>query len=216
VRFEELESRELLNVIIEEVKKAAEEECRRILEEAKREAAKIVEEAKQEAERRRRELEERVRREARLKARRRLALKRLEIRRNFLAAREGIVREILEEARRRILEVAEGGGEEYRRALKSLIKEAVSNISSRKVVIRCNVRDYKLITGMLQELEEEVRRELNREVELRVDGSLFLNCAGGVLVSDEEGREYFNNTLEARLERAKEELLPRLLQSLLA
>ena len=124
-KFEELESRELLNVIIEEVKKAAEEECRRIIEEAKREAAKIVEEAKQEAERRRRELEERVRREARLKARRRLALKRLEIRRNFLAAREGVIREILEEARRRILEVAEGGGEEYRRALKSLVTRSM-------------------------------------------------------------------------------------------
>lgn len=113
----------------------------------------------------------------------------------------------MEESVNRVKEIVEGDEGVYLKALKRLSVEAILNVDSDEVVVYlCNERDKRLFNRIVNEVVEEVKAK-GKNVRVRVADEV-LNCMGGVLVVSADGKEYFNNTIEARITRAREEYLP--------
>lgn len=87
---------------------------------------------------------------------------------------------------------------DYSRVLQSLLREGLSEFSpGESLVVRCDARDLPVLTDLVRE----------QHCHVALDGSLV--CWGGVVVQDAAGCVVADNTLERRLERAREALWPR-------
>lgn len=118
----------------------------------------------------------------------------LEARNMKLRALEKAVNDVFEEALGRI---AKAPPSKYEKSLSGLIKEGIQVIGS-EAHVACNERDRKLVSSLLERLNE---------------GGMKLTLAdervqtlGGVVLHSPDGTIRFDNTVEARLERIRPEL----------
>jgi vacuolar-type H+-ATPase subunit E/Vma4 len=171
-----------------------------IAEEARREAGEIVDAARGRAEAtaQRAELEARSlesqaasrgRVEGEEEARRQLALARLEARQALLRERDGHVEGVLEEARRRVAELAQGP--EAGRVLADLIAGARRALDERGLRVRVRARDRARLTEVTPP-----------DVEIVVDDAAL--DEPGVVVTTLDGRRRMDLTLAAILRRRRE------------
>ncbi len=204
---------EVLRVLVEEIRRAAESEASRIVEEAVRKAGSIIEEAKREAESLRARRLEEVRRRVRAEASRKIAAAKMRLRSEYLSAREEVIRSLLDAAIERALRHMSEGSDLYRRGLVNLVVEAATSIDSSRLVVLCNERDRPLLAELAPKIAAEIRARTGRDVSVRVADET-IRCMGGVIVCDESGRVYYNNTVEARIESLRRGALTELLRSL--
>ena len=171
----------------------AERKAQGILSKAEREAKKEVEKARADAER----LLETARAQAQGRARQeRESLESIlaaELRRLKLARGERLIERVFE----RTLEGVEGEDEGSRRGmLERLTASALEKMEGTQFTLEVSARDFGLLdTGFQQELS----RRLGRAFELTVKDAGGI--AGGVRLTDADGRQIYDNTLHARLER---------------
>jgi len=206
--------KELLWVLVEEIWAAARKEAEEILNSAQRKAEEIIAEAG----RRARESQARKLEEARLRVRqklsRELALKKLQIKHEYIIKKNKIVEDLIREAEAKVYEVIKSGKSEYVSSLKSLALEAIMSLGSRDIVLyACNERDKALLATILDEILAEAKKR-GRDVRAAISDAT-LGCAGGLLAVSKDKREYFNNTIEARIRRVREEYIPNILSKLL-
>lgn len=83
--------------------------------------------------------------------------------------------------------------ERYRAALSRMLAEAYETIG-RECIVYCNERDHKLISSIIKKLE---RVSLSAE---------NIKSVGGIIVESKDKTTRFDNTLEARVERMRQEL----------
>jgi len=202
---------EVLETLIKEIRRVAEEEVEKILSEAKAKADSIMKEARKKAEEVRRKKIEKATREARLKFRREIAVKKLEMRHKFLREKEKIMNELLNEATKVAMEHIKRQDEVYLEGLKSLLTEAIRNIGGNEILVACNERDKELVEKVIKEVVAEAKKR-GRNISVRIAESI--ECLGGVLVYSVDEREYYNNTIEARIRLLKSEVLPKILWKL--
>lgn len=181
----------LCDEILADARRQAERTARR----ARADADEIVAKARTEAEKEAREHLEAARTEA---ARRRdllLATVPVDVTRLRARRLEERLQEIREAARERLRN--EGGGD--RRALAvALAAEAVGRMDGRRFVLELAEADSRAFGPTLA---DDVRRALRRDdLEVAV-AAQPAPIAGGVVVRDAEGRQVWDNSLEARLER---------------
>jgi len=167
------------------------EECREIFRRAEQEARQIMERAQAEAEAVRRARLEKLESEARSERISMLYSARLRSKNAVIAAKERVAEEALREAERRLEKLRERP--DYREILESLIREGLTRVSGR-VVVRVDPAD--------RALAEEILRGLGLDYELKDD----LRTLGGAVVADEAERVTIINTVEERLNRAREKL----------
>jgi len=208
-----MEQEEIVQVLSKEIKRAAEEEARKIIERAKKEAELLIESAKRRAEEIRRERMAQLIKDVRHRLLRELAQTKLEVRRQYILEREAIFEDILNALRKRLQEHVMNRSKKYVLGLRSLIIEALSNISSDDVILYVLPRDIELVKEILPEVLNEIMRN-RREIKVRIE-RLEGNYMGGVIVVSNDGREYYNNTIDARIRMIKEEYLPRILREIL-
>ncbi|HDI74771.1 MAG: hypothetical protein DRJ52_01940 [Thermoprotei archaeon] len=208
------EEREILEALIKEVKEAAEKEAQRILEEASREAEKILKDAERRVNEVLREKIEKIRRQVRAEVSDKIALKKLKIRREYLMKKQQLLSSILNELNSQVNEIIEKNPEKYKQCLLKLVIEAALNMQSEVLLIAAAARDLDLLKEVLPKAEQVLSEKYSRRVKLIVDNNT-IDAIGGIVARDQEGREYFNNTIEARLRRARDEVLPALLTKLL-
>ncbi|MHB9303263.1 V-type ATP synthase subunit E [Thermofilum pendens] len=203
------EEKTLLEVIIQELRRAAEEESRRIVKEAEQEAQKIVEEAIQKAEAIKAEKLNQLLNEYRQKAMAELAPKRLELRHRAIREKHELIESALnraiEEAVKTIL-----GNDDYRRTFleKSLEKGVVALSSTDLVVHPC--RGSASIVG--QVVEAVAARLSKVKPGLRLEIGDPLGCTEGVVIVSRDGREIYNATLEAKIAEVRESVKPKVLE----
>jgi len=203
----------LMLALVEELWEKARLEADRIREEAREKARKIVEDAKKRAEALKTEKLEELRLRVRRGLYREYALKKLELRKRFTLRKSQVVKELLDAAVERALEMVERSDPRYLESLKRLTVEAVLQVGSDDVVVYCcNSRDREYLEGVLNDLIKDIEAR-GRRVRIKI-ASEPIRCRGGVLVVSADGRVFYNNTLEARIKRVEEEFLPVLIAEL--
>ncbi|GEM_PF-669580 len=195
---------ELLDVILEEIRRAAEEEAQRIIKEAEEEAKKIVEEARKKAEELRREKIQRMIYERKAAVEREIAPRRLEIRRKYIREKYSLLFKAFDEAVSEAVSNLKNSGD-YDDFLVNGIVKALSEISSDKVIVHPVPGDKRRVSSALK---EALKRINGRKIEAKIGDTI--EAEGGVFVESTDGREYFNATIDAKKIELRERVLPEL------
>jgi V/A-type H+-transporting ATPase subunit E len=167
------------------------EECQEIFNRAQAEAKHILDRAQEEAAEIREARLNKVRAEARSEATSILYSARLKSKNEIIRAKEKVVEKALEEAEKRLVDLRNHEG--YPAILTDLVQEGISRVSG-KVHVHVDPADKKLA--------ESILRDLGLEHEILAD----IQTIGGAIVSDVDGRVMIINTIEERLNRAREKL----------
>jgi V-type H+-transporting ATPase subunit E len=117
--------------------------------------------------------------------------------------KDKILSEVLEQAKRRVMEVAQDE-KRYYPLLVSVIENGIREIGIDSVVIHVNANDIKRFDRT--KLEREVTRKLDRPIKIEWSKEL-LDISGGAVVSSVDGRTRIVNTLEERFEAFEPKLL---------
>jgi V-type H+-transporting ATPase subunit E len=126
-----------------------------------------------------------------------------------LKVREDHVRAVLDEARRRLGEVARDP-ERYSQILQSLITQGLYQMMEANVLVRGRQSDAQSIQNVLPASVEQYKRETGKDVVVTLDTEHFLpvDSTGGVELYALQGRIRVVNTLESRLEMIAHQLVP--------
>ncbi len=167
------------------------QECQEIFNRAEQEAKEIIEKAQAEAESIREARLEKIKADARSEAISMLYSARLKSKNEVIRAKEEIAEEALAEAEKRLRDLR--AREDYPAILEGLIAEGLARVSG-KVVLHVDPSD--------RELADSIARKLGLDYELLTD----IETIGGAVISDPGGRIQIVNTVEERLNRAREKL----------
>jgi vacuolar-type H+-ATPase subunit E/Vma4 len=180
---------------IEDILQALDDQCRQECQEifgrAEAEAKQILERAEEEAEAIRQARLAKTRAEADSEAISMLYSARLRSKNLIISAKEQVAEKALAEAEERLRDLR--SRQDYPAILEGLIMEGLTRISG-KVVVHVDPAD--------EPAAETVMRGMGLDYELRTD----IRTAGGAIVSDAGGRVRIINTVEERLNRAREKL----------
>lgn len=167
------------------------EECQEIFKRAEQEAKQVLEKAKVEADDIRQARLTKVKAEAGSETTSILYSARLKSKNSVIRAKEAVAEKALAEAEKELQGLRSQAN--YPAVLEGLIMEGISRISG-KVVCHLDPAD--------KDLAESILRRQGMDYELLTD----LESIGGAMISDAEGRVNIINTVEERLNRAREKL----------
>jgi vacuolar-type H+-ATPase subunit E/Vma4 len=188
-----------------EIERKAQEEATGILEKAKKEAQRIITESNVKAAKLREERTEALTVELDAQQRTELAIARMDQKGELLQLQSQWVNRVFEEVGKRIAKMAENNGQDYHEVLTKLILEGILKLNGNKFIVEANSRDRKTIEQSLRTIEEKAGKIKKSKVVLQT-GTQQVGSVGGVIISAEDGAQYFNNTLEARLSAATRNL----------
>ncbi|XP_011298515.1 V-type proton ATPase subunit E [Fopius arisanus] len=126
-----------------------------------------------------------------------------------LKVREDHVRNCLDEARKRLADIAHDRAR-YTEVLKLLIIQALYQLMEHNVLLRVRQMDVPLVESILGEVQDNYKAVSKKDVILKVDTDNFLSAdsCGGVDLLAGRGRIKISNTLESRLELIAQQLVP--------
>jgi len=206
------EEEEILEALVGEISRLAKEEAEKIVRDAEEEARKIIREAEEKAKRLRESKLEQARKIIRQRLSREYSLKRLELMKQFVKEKYELLENIMNDAVEEVLKIVRSKNETYREALKRLAVESSLNINSENIILRVVKEDVEILKEVLPEILKEVKEKKGR-VDLEISNEP-MDAIGGVFAESGDGREYFNNTIDVRINKVKEELLPSLLSEI--
>ncbi len=180
---------------VEDILQALDDECRaecqEIFSRAEKEAKQIIERAQAEAEAIRQDRLARIRAEAESEATAILYSARLKAKNEVIRAKEKIVEKALQQAEKELESLR--SRPDYPQILENLIGEGLTRVSG-KVIVHVDPSDQKLA--------EDILRRKGLDFALHTD----LRTIGGAVIADDEERVRIINTVEERLNRAREKL----------
>jgi len=126
-----------------------------------------------------------------------------------LKVREDHVRNVLEEARKKLGEVTRDDAK-YAELIKTLILQGLYQLFESTLNVRCRVQDRPLVESCLPDVQNQYKEAVGKDVLLKIDteNPLPANATGGIELMAQRGRIKVNNTLEARLELIAAQLVP--------
>jgi len=128
-----------------------------------------------------------------------------------LKVREDHVRNVLEEARKRLGEVTQNPSK-YGEVLKTLILQGLYQLFELHVTIRIRAQDKSLVESILPDVSDKYKQAVGKDVSLKIDpeNTLPADTTGGIELLAHQGKIKINNTLEARLELIAAQLVPQI------
>ncbi|CAH0596355.1 unnamed protein product [Chrysodeixis includens] len=126
-----------------------------------------------------------------------------------LKVREDHVRNLLDEARKRLAEVPKDQ-KMYGELLTTLIVQALFQLMEPAVTLRVRQADKSLVESVLGKAQSDYKEKIKKDTVLKIDGEAFLSpdTCGGIELVAAKGRIKICNTLESRLELIAQQLLP--------
>jgi len=194
-----------LSSIKSEIDKKTDEEISKILESAKHEAEGLIAQANARAEIIRKERSSALTKEMEEQERSQLAILRMNLRGELLRLKQKWSSRVFEEAERRIEQVAEKDGPEYQELLRKLVLEGIAHLKGDRFIVEANSSDQEMIAGDLRIISEQATKLLKENVQIQT--RLAPNTGlGGVVIYSEDGRQQYDNTLDARIFAASQNL----------
>ncbi|KAL6438522.1 hypothetical protein ACFW04_004537 [Cataglyphis niger] len=132
-----------------------------------------------------------------------------------LKVREDHVRNVLDEARKRLGEVTHNTAQ-YREILRLLIIQGLFQLTESNVTLRIRQIDIPLVESLFDTIQQEFKEKTKKDVILKIDTDNFLpnEGCGGVELLASKGRIKISNTLETRLELIAQQLIPEIRSAL--
>ncbi|KAL2746187.1 V-type proton ATPase subunit E [Vespula maculifrons] len=132
-----------------------------------------------------------------------------------LKVREDHVRNVLDEARKRLGEVTQNPNK-YSQILRLLITQGLYQLTEGHVFIRVRQVDLPIVESLLDSIQQEYKQATKKDALLKIDQETFLpaESCGGVELLTSKGRIKINNTLESRLELIAQQLIPEIRSAL--
>lgn len=168
-------------------------ECQAIFQEAHRQAEEIVRRAEEEAEEIRHSKREKVIAAAESEAAAMLYSARLRAKNLAVEVKESVLEDAFKKAGEEAGRLRESG--DYQRIFTTLLEEALASIGEGGV-LHVDPRDRAVAEKAIEETGNADRMAIQED----------LQCLGGLVVSDREGRINIVNTFDERLKRARERL----------
>jgi V/A-type H+-transporting ATPase subunit E len=192
----------LQEIEVKEIIESAEEQARKILKEAEGEAEKIRNQKMEEVSEK---LQERQSAE--------MAMAKLEGKKKISSVKFQLFEEALAKASEKLREISTGENPIYKESLERLIVEAATKLNEKDLEILTSSNDKNLVKEKLRGLEKKISRIRGSQVSLQITNEP-LTALGGVIVRTKDKRKIFNNTLDARLAKLKQELVDKVFASL--
>ncbi|XP_045504159.1 V-type proton ATPase subunit E [Colias croceus] len=132
-----------------------------------------------------------------------------------LKVREDHVRNVLDEARKRLAEVP-SDNKLYSDLLVTLIVQALFQLMEPAVTLRVRQVDKALVESLIGRAQADYKNKIKKDVQIKVDSENFLppDTCGGIELIAARGRIKIRNTLESRLELIALQLLPEIRNAL--
>jgi V/A-type H+-transporting ATPase subunit E len=177
--------------LLKSVEESAQERERDLREKARSEVQAISEETKNQTAALKQSLLEEAKRAVTVEKNKRIYLTKGENKEKLIKTKERIFSQAFAKAEQRLSQIRKDPG--YPAILKNLTREAVGALGGEKFLVHIDKLDEHLIKGILS--------DLNSGGEVIPD----LHSAGGLVVSTTNESVKISNTIETRLERAKEQ-----------
>ncbi|MEM3538811.1 MAG: V-type ATP synthase subunit E family protein [Nitrososphaerales archaeon] len=107
---------------------------------------------------------------------------------------EKIMNEIFQKAFEKIEKIS--SSDRYKASMKRFLEEGVDMVASKDLIVSCNKRD----NAIFKVLAEEVANE--KKVNIKVSEEA-IESVGGIQIKSLDGTVFYDNTIEARMERFK-------------
>ncbi|KAI5705352.1 V-type proton ATPase subunit E-like [Diaphorina citri] len=126
-----------------------------------------------------------------------------------LKVREDHVRNVLDEARKRLGEVTKNR-DKYTQLIEKLIIQGLLQLLEPNVLIRSREVDKDIVNAVLPNVAKAYQDVAGKEVNLKLDNDQFLpvDTTGGIELLAQRGKIKISNTLEARLELIAQQIIP--------
>lgn len=126
-----------------------------------------------------------------------------------LQSREKHIRNVLEEAQRKLVELTRDESM-YQKVLQKLLEQGLFQLIEKDVVVRCRQADVNLVKTIIPIAVEEYGNATQRKCNVTLDTENYLSpdCSGGVELYAYHGKIKSVNTLESRLDLISQQLLP--------
>jgi vacuolar-type H+-ATPase subunit E/Vma4 len=194
-----------LSAIKSEIDQKTEQEISKILENSKHEAEDVIAQANARAEAIRRERCKALENELDEEERSQLAILRMNLRGDMLRLKQKWSSAVFERAKERIKQLAEKDGPEYRELLRKLVLEGAANLKGDRFIVEANPRDQKMIAEDLRIISEKATKTKKEQVHFQTRPMPRIGL-GGVVIYAEDGTQEYDNTLDARLMAASQNL----------
>ena len=184
----------------EEILADARRKADKIVERARRETEKILAQAEKSAEEEAAKIIAHFKERADKQRSIILATVDIEIKKRRLAREDRKVRSIIDEAKKRLFDKQ---SYDYKRALVNLATDAIRKMQGNDFVICLGKSDGNVAhDSLLSAIKSGVE---DRAINLKFDSSPLL-ITGGILVKSADGRQYYDNSFDARLKRLQDYL----------
>jgi len=188
---------ESIEVLVDEIRRRAEQKIDEILRNAKKEAEEMIEEAKRKVDNL---FKDKAKGEITLLRRKIIGQTELQGRFELLKAKDEVIKKVedvaLEEIKR-IISGEKSNYDYYNDILYKLVKEAVERIDEEDITIEANKRDKEFLSKKLDDWNKRLSKDLSRNVKLKL-GNEPLNTIGGIVAKNKDGTKVYHNTIEGR------------------
>ncbi|XP_063336219.1 V-type proton ATPase subunit E 1a [Pelmatolapia mariae] len=126
-----------------------------------------------------------------------------------LKARDDMITDLLNEARRRLAEIAKDPAK-YSSLLEGLVLQGFYRLLEPKVTIRCRPQDVELVQAAVNKNIPIYKEAVKSNITVKIDKERFLpaQICGGIEMYNENGKIKVSNTLESRLELIAQQMMP--------
>ncbi|KAF2721740.1 putative ATP synthase subunit E [Polychaeton citri CBS 116435] len=128
----------------------------------------------------------------------------------ILSARQELLDGLFEDAQKKLSDSA-SKGDKYEKVLKNLILEGLYALGEKKAIVRCRKKDDATAKKAAEKAAKEYKDNMKgKEVEVIVDDKERVpdGSAGGVIITNANGKIDINNTFEERLKLLENDALP--------
>ncbi len=180
------------------------EEVDEIIENARKQANNTITTAQAKAAAIKKKETEKILEDTRIAESQQLEIERMNGKRGLADTRYKLVDEAIRQASDRLSKLAEACDAPYRNSLEKLILEAAEQTSGQELEIIIHSRDVTFIKKRLKALEKQIASFKHVPITLRISEEP-LRAIGGVVLRTTDGKQIFNNTLEARIAKARQD-----------
>ncbi|KZC06233.1 V-type proton ATPase subunit E, partial [Dufourea novaeangliae] len=126
-----------------------------------------------------------------------------------LKVREDHVRNVLDDARKKLGEITKDPAH-YREILKLLIIQGLYHLTESHVTVRVRQVDISVVESLIDTVQDTYKQKSGKDVIIKIDQDNFLapDSCGGVDLYAARGRIKVSNSLESRLELIAQQLVP--------
>lgn len=184
-------------LFIKRLRNKINEDVQRIIKKAETESQEIIKDAEQYA---RRLISEIVSSKIIKYKREILSKKELELRRELFKIKNEIFNTISEIATRKIKKIVEENVDNiyYNKIFYELLKESCEKLGEIEVIVQANEKDLEWLSKNKQRVELRLSEDIGLPIKITLSEDI-IETLGGVIVYSKDGKKYYINTIESRL-----------------